>query len=55
MNTIDTLIDLALKEDGAFNDITSKEFVPEDKKAKAVLIANRDGVLAGVDVFIKVF
>jgi nicotinate-nucleotide pyrophosphorylase (carboxylating) len=55
MNTIDTLIDLALKEDGAFNDITSKEFVPEDKKAKAVLIANRDGVLAGFDVFIKVF
>ncbi|MDR1662793.1 MAG: carboxylating nicotinate-nucleotide diphosphorylase [Endomicrobium sp.] len=55
MNTIDTLIDLALKEDGAFNDITSKEFVPEDKKAKAVLVANKDGVLAGVDVFIEVF
>jgi nicotinate-nucleotide pyrophosphorylase (carboxylating) len=55
MNTIDTLIALALKEDGAFNDITSKEFVPEDKKAKAVLIANKDGVLAGVYVFIEVF
>jgi nicotinate-nucleotide pyrophosphorylase (carboxylating) len=55
MNAIDTLIGLALKEDGAFNDITSKEFVPEDKKAKAVLIANKDGVLAGIDVFIKVF
>ncbi|MDR1104485.1 MAG: carboxylating nicotinate-nucleotide diphosphorylase [Endomicrobium sp.] len=55
MNTIDTLIDLSLKEDGAFNDITSKEFVPEDKKAKAVLIANKDGVLAGVDIFIEVF
>ncbi|MDR2818267.1 MAG: carboxylating nicotinate-nucleotide diphosphorylase [Endomicrobium sp.] len=55
MNTIDTIIDLALKEDGAFNDITSKNFVPADKKAKAVLIANKDGVLAGVDVFIEVF
>jgi nicotinate-nucleotide pyrophosphorylase (carboxylating) len=55
MNTLDTLIKLALEEDGAFNDITSKEFVPEDKKAKAVLIANKDGVLAGVDVFVKVF
>ncbi|MDR1122923.1 MAG: carboxylating nicotinate-nucleotide diphosphorylase, partial [Endomicrobium sp.] len=55
MNTIDVLIDLALKEDGVFNDITSKEFVPKDKKAKAVLIANKDGVLAGVDVFVEVF
>jgi nicotinate-nucleotide pyrophosphorylase (carboxylating) len=55
MNTIDALIDLSLKEDGVFNDITSKKFVPADKKAKAVLIANKDGVLAGVDVFIKVF
>ncbi|MDR2399127.1 MAG: carboxylating nicotinate-nucleotide diphosphorylase [Endomicrobium sp.] len=55
MNTLDTLIKLALEEDGVFNDITSKEFVPEDKKAKAVLIANKDGVLAGVDVFVKVF
>lgn len=55
MNTLDTLIELALEEDGAFNDITSKEFVPEDKNAKAVLIANKDGVLAGVDVFVKVF
>jgi nicotinate-nucleotide pyrophosphorylase (carboxylating) len=55
MNTIDTLIDLSLKEDGVFNDITSKEFVPEDKKAKAVLMANMDGVLAGIDIFVEVF
>ncbi|MDR2811830.1 MAG: carboxylating nicotinate-nucleotide diphosphorylase [Endomicrobium sp.] len=55
MNTIDTLIDLSLKEDRAFNDITSKKFVPAGKKAKAVLIAKKAGVLAGVDVFIEVF
>jgi nicotinate-nucleotide pyrophosphorylase (carboxylating) len=55
MNIPDTLIKIALKEDGAFNDITSKNFVPVDKKANAVLIANKDGVLAGVDVFIEVF
>jgi nicotinate-nucleotide pyrophosphorylase (carboxylating) len=55
MNTLDALIKLALKEDSAFNDITSREFVSEDKKAKAVLIANKDGILAGVDVFVKVF
>jgi nicotinate-nucleotide pyrophosphorylase (carboxylating) len=55
MDILDTLIKLALEEDSAFNDITSKEFVPKDKKAKAVLIANKNGVLAGVDVFVKVF
>ncbi|MDR2436460.1 MAG: carboxylating nicotinate-nucleotide diphosphorylase [Endomicrobium sp.] len=55
MKTLDTLIKIALEEDSAFNDITSKEFVPLDKKAKAILIANKDGVLAGVDVFVKVF
>lgn len=55
MNTIDTLINLALKEDGSFNDITSKKFVPANKKAKAVLVANKYGVLAGVDVFVEVF
>ncbi|MDR0977739.1 MAG: carboxylating nicotinate-nucleotide diphosphorylase [Endomicrobium sp.] len=55
MNTVDVLLKIALEEDGVFNDITSKEFVPENKKAKAVLIANENGVLAGVDIFIKVF
>jgi nicotinate-nucleotide pyrophosphorylase (carboxylating) len=55
MKTLDTLIKIALEEDGAFNDITSEEFVPVDKKAKAILIANKDGVLAGVDIFVEVF
>jgi nicotinate-nucleotide pyrophosphorylase (carboxylating) len=55
MKTLDVLIKIALEEDSAFNDITSKEFVPENKKAKAVLIAKGDGVLAGVDIFVKVF
>jgi nicotinate-nucleotide pyrophosphorylase (carboxylating) len=55
MKTLNSLIKMALEEDGAFNDITSKEFVPEDKKAEAVLIANKDGVLCGIDVFVEVF
>jgi nicotinate-nucleotide pyrophosphorylase (carboxylating) len=55
MNTLNSLIKIALEEDGVFNDITSKEFVPEHSIAKAVLIANKDGVLAGIDVFVKVF
>ncbi|GHT71811.1 nicotinate-nucleotide diphosphorylase (carboxylating) [Endomicrobiia bacterium] len=55
MNTTDTIINLALEEDGVFKDITTREFVPKDKKAKAVLIANKLGVLCGTDIFIKVF
>jgi nicotinate-nucleotide pyrophosphorylase (carboxylating) len=55
MNTINTLINLALEEDGVFSDITTKEFIPKDKKAKAILIANKTGILCGLDFFAKVF
>jgi nicotinate-nucleotide pyrophosphorylase (carboxylating) len=55
VNNTDNLIDLALKEDGVFDDITTKEFISKDKQAKAILIANGHGILSGVDVFIKVF
>ncbi|MDR0800067.1 MAG: carboxylating nicotinate-nucleotide diphosphorylase [Endomicrobium sp.] len=52
---VSNLIDLALKEDSVFDDITTKEFVSNDKRAKAVLIANNPGILCGTDIFIKVF
>ncbi|OEG70745.1 hypothetical protein ATZ36_17385 [Candidatus Endomicrobiellum trichonymphae] len=55
VNNTDSLIDLALKEDGVFDDITTKEFIPKNKQAKAVLIANNLGILCGTDIFIKVF
>ncbi|MDR2425588.1 MAG: carboxylating nicotinate-nucleotide diphosphorylase [Endomicrobium sp.] len=55
MNNTRTLIKLALEEDGVFNDITTKSLIPKDKKAKAVLIANRHGILCGVDIFAEVF
>jgi nicotinate-nucleotide pyrophosphorylase (carboxylating) len=55
MKNIDILIKLALKEDGAFKDITTKEFIPKDKKAKAVLFAKKSGILCGIDIFTKVF
>jgi nicotinate-nucleotide pyrophosphorylase (carboxylating) len=54
MNTTDIIINLALKEDGVFKDVTTKAFVPKDKKAKAILIANKPGVLCGTHIFIKV-
>ncbi|MDR2192462.1 MAG: carboxylating nicotinate-nucleotide diphosphorylase [Endomicrobium sp.] len=52
---IKTLIDIALREDKVFNDITTKEFVGKDKTAKAVLIANKPGVLCGTRIFEKVY
>jgi nicotinate-nucleotide pyrophosphorylase (carboxylating) len=55
MKNVKTLIKLALEEDNAFKDITSLEFVPKDKNASAVLIANKSGVLCGVDIFEEVF
>ncbi|MDR0617936.1 MAG: carboxylating nicotinate-nucleotide diphosphorylase [Endomicrobium sp.] len=55
MKNIDMLIKLALKEDGVFKDITTKEFIPKDKKARAILFAKKHGILCGIDIFIKVF
>jgi nicotinate-nucleotide pyrophosphorylase (carboxylating) len=51
----EALVNLALEEDGVFGDITTVEFVPKDKYARAVLIANKSGILCGTDLFIKVF
>jgi nicotinate-nucleotide pyrophosphorylase (carboxylating) len=55
MNNTDILIKLALEEDNVFNDITTIEFVPKNKYAKAVLIAKESGILCGIDIFAKVF
>jgi nicotinate-nucleotide pyrophosphorylase (carboxylating) len=55
INIKDTLIRLALEEDSAFNDVTTKEFISKDEQAKAMLIANKNGILCGVDLFVQVF
>ncbi|MCL2144205.1 MAG: carboxylating nicotinate-nucleotide diphosphorylase [Endomicrobia bacterium] len=55
MKNTKNLITLALKEDGVFNDITTKSLIPAAKKAKAVLIANKPGILCGVDISAEVF
>jgi nicotinate-nucleotide pyrophosphorylase (carboxylating) len=55
MKNIDILIKLALKEDSVFKDISTREFIPEGKKAKAVLFAKKHGILCGIDIFVKVF
>ncbi|WP_372519194.1 carboxylating nicotinate-nucleotide diphosphorylase [Candidatus Ruminimicrobiellum ovillum] len=48
---IDEIVSLALKEDCAYNDVTSKSLNLEGKTASAVLIAKGDGILCGVDAF----
>ncbi len=38
-----------LEEDAPFGDVTSEAVIPEDVKAKAVIIAKQEGVIAGVE------
>lgn len=51
----DDLIIAALKEDMPFGDITTDNTIKAGSKAKAVLIARQDAVIAGLDVFERVF
>lgn len=52
---MDDLILTALKEDMPLGDITTDNTIKAGTKAKAVLIAKQDMVLAGMDVFERVF
>ncbi len=49
------IIALALVEDRADNDITSKLVIPEDLNGTATLLSKAPGILAGIDVFKAVF
>ena len=51
----DKIISLALEEDCAFNDITSKGIIAKNAAATAVLLAKHDGIICGLDIFKKVF
>jgi nicotinate-nucleotide pyrophosphorylase (carboxylating) len=52
---IDGLIARALKEDMPRGDITSESLFPQSLLARAVLTAKSHGVLAGLDIFSRVF
>jgi len=52
---ITRLIDLALEEDVASGDITSRILIPENLPAGAVLQAKAPGILAGADIVSLVF
>lgn len=53
--TTSTLIDLALAEDIGSGDVTSEYFVPEDRMARALIMAKAEGVVAGVEIAEEVF
>lgn len=55
MNTIDTIIKLALFEDSGHGDVTSESILLESFSGMGVIVAKQPFVLAGVDVAKKVF
>lgn len=52
---IDNLILMALREDVSNEDITTNSILREKKLGKVSLICKEDGVLAGIDIFKRVF
>ena len=53
--TVDEIIKLALLEDIGDGDHSSLACVPEFAKGKATLFIKDDGILAGVDLAVKIF
>lgn len=51
----DELIRQALQEDITSEDITTNAVMPEAKKGEVQLICKQDGIVAGLDVFARVF
>lgn len=51
----DALIRMALQEDITSEDITTNAVMPEPQKGKVQLICKQDGIVAGMDVFARVF
>ncbi|MDP3722775.1 MAG: carboxylating nicotinate-nucleotide diphosphorylase [Candidatus Omnitrophota bacterium] len=46
---------MALAEDAARNDITSRSVIPQKSRIKAAIVAQESGMLAGIDVVARVF
>ncbi|HID92833.1 MAG TPA: carboxylating nicotinate-nucleotide diphosphorylase [bacterium (Candidatus Stahlbacteria)] len=52
---LSAIVKRALKEDIGKGDVTTNSVIPKDSKGKAVIVAKKDGVLAGMDVACEVF
>ncbi len=52
---IEALVDRALEEDLAGNDVTTRALIPPEMTGRAVVMSREQGILAGVDVAAAVF
>jgi len=52
---IDEFIDIAIREDIGDGDHSSQSCIPEDAKGKMYLLVKEDGVLAGVEIGVRIF
>jgi nicotinate-nucleotide pyrophosphorylase (carboxylating) len=52
---IDTLVDLALREDAAYGDVTSQSIFPPDHVSRAQVLAREDMVVCGLEIAQRVF
>ena len=52
---IDNLILMALREDVSNEDITTNSIISEKREGKVQLVCKEDGILAGIEVFKRVF
>ena len=55
LTIVDEIISRALKEDMPMGDLTTDSTVSEDEVCSASLISKESGVIAGLDVFVRVF
>jgi len=51
----EVLIDIALAEDIGEGDVTSRYFIPADRRARAFVAVRREGVVSGVQLAARVF
>lgn len=51
----DDFIKNALAEDGAYNDITVNSIIPPDSKSIVDIISKEDGIIAGIEIFKRIF
>jgi nicotinate-nucleotide pyrophosphorylase (carboxylating) len=52
---VEEIIDRALAEDLAKGDVTTEALIPGDRQGKGVMVAKKEGILAGVNVARQVF
>ena len=52
---VDRLIKNALEEDRVYEDVTTLSIVEKDSRAQVDLIAKEEGILCGLDIFVRTF